>query len=193
MRDFSKHFSIMAGYDRYFYAVGDDHYIPYKNALSFTPVLEFKPLALSATYSLYFGEAHVHRILPAVSVILEKKKFLGIDRVAISPSFYVLLGNEVLTEVEFIEPRTRLEGLLNLKLYNSWFKPVQHERSVFGIMNYAISVPLSVTYKKWGFSFSYTYNIPKALPGEPLTISESSYLAGSLTYFLSLRQHKLSL
>jgi len=60
-------------------------------------------------------------------------------------------------------------------------------------MNYAITVPLSVTHKNWGFSFSYTYNIPKALPGEPLTISESSYLSGSLTYFLGLKRNKLAL
>ena len=193
MRDFSKHFSIMAGYDRYFYVVSDDNYIPYKNALSLTPVLEFKPLALSATYSFYFGDANAHRIMPGINLILERKKFLSIDRVAITPSFFMLLGNEVFTELEFVAPRNRLEGLFNLKEYDSWYKPVKSEKKVFGIMNYAISIPMSITHKNWGFAFSYTYNIPEALPGESLTISESSYLSGSLTYFIGLKRNKLSL
>lgn len=183
----------MAGYDRYFYAVGDDNYIPYSNAVSVTPVLEFKPFALSATYSFYFGDSRAHRIMPGINIVMEKKKFINIDRIAITPSFFMLLGNEIFTEMDFIAPRNRLEGLFNLKTYNSWFKPVQTEKNVFGIMNYAISIPLSITHKNWGLSFSYTYNIPKALPGEPLTISESSYLSGSITYFISLNRHKLSL
>ncbi len=101
----------MAGYDRYFYHVGEDNYVPYKNTLSVTPILEFKPVALSATYSFYFGDAHVHRIMPGLSVILEKKKFLKIDRIAISPSFFMLLGNEIFTEVEFFDfPKTLAEA-----------------------------------------------------------------------------------
>lgn len=183
----------MAGYDRYFYVVGDDNYVPYKNTLSVTPVLEFKPLVLSATYSFYFGDAHVHRIMPALGFMLEKRKLFGIDRIAITPSAFVLLGNEVFTEFEFVAPRTRIEGLLNLKNYNSWFRPVEKNINVFGIMNYAISIPLSVSHKNWSFSFSYTYTVPKALRNEPLTISESSYLSGSLTYFINLKRHKLSL
>jgi hypothetical protein len=193
MHDFSKHFSFMAGYDRYFYSIGGDHYIPYKNALSVTPIIEFKPLSLSTTYSFYFGDAHVHRIMPGINVLLQKKKFLNIDRVAVTPSFFILLGNEVFTVMDYIPPKNRLEGLYNLREYYSWDKPVPREKNVFGVMNYAISVPLSVSYKKWGFAFSYTYNIPKALSGEPLTISESSYLSGSLTYFISLNKTNLSL
>jgi hypothetical protein len=193
MRDFSKHFSMMAGYDRYFYVVDGDNYVPYKNTVSLTPVLEFKPLVLSVTYSFYFGDAHVHRIMPSVGFTFQKKKMFGIDRIAISPTFFTLFGNEVFTEFEFVAPRTRLEGLKNLLEYKSWFKPVQKDINVFGVMNYAISVPLSINHKNWSFSFSYTYNVPKALNNEPLTISESSYLSGSLTYFINLKRNKLSL
>jgi hypothetical protein len=193
MRDFSKYFSVMAGYDRYFYVVDDNHYVPYKNTLSLTPVLEFKPFVLSVTYSFYFGDAHVHRIMPSLGVTFQKKKLFGIDRIAMSPAFFTLLGNEVFTEIEFVAPKTRLEGLKNLVEYKSWFKPVYKNINVFGVMNYAISIPLSITHKNWSFSFSYTYNIPKALDKEPLTISESSYLSGSLTYFINLKRNKLSL
>jgi len=193
MHDFSTHFSIMGGYDRYFYNVGEDNYVPYTNALSITPILQFKPIALTTTYSLYFGDAHVHRILPGISFTLEKKQFLHIDRLAIIPSFFMLLGNEVFTEVEYVAPQTLKEARENFVTYGTRYKLVQKEINVFGIMNYAISVPFSLTHKNWGFSFTYTYNIPKALDREPLTISESSYLSGSLTYFINLKRKKLSL
>ena len=193
MHDFSKHFSVIAGYDHYFYNVGKDNYVPYSKAFSITPTLEFQPLILSTTYSFYFGDAYAHRILPGLTVMLEKKKWLAIDRIAINPSFYVLFGNEMLTELEYVPPQTPLEGLQNFRKYGTRFRLVERTKNVFGIMNYAISVPLSLSHKNWSFSFSYTYNIPKALPGEPLTLSESSYLAGSLTYFIKLSKNKLSL
>jgi hypothetical protein len=193
IHDFSTHFSVMGSYDRYFYNVGEDNYVPYKNTFSITPILEFKPVSLTATYSLYFGDAHVHRILPGISFILEKKKFMHIDRLAITPSFFVLLGNEVFTEMEYVAPQTLKEARENFLTYGTRYKLVQKDINVFGVMNYAISVPLSLTHKNWGFSFTYTYNIPKALDREPLTISESSYLSGSLTYFINLKRKKLAL
>ena len=193
MHDFSKHFSFMAGYDRYFYSVGDDNYIPYKNALSVTPIIEFKPLSLSTTYSFYFGDAHVHRIMPGINVLLQKKKLFNIDRVSITPTFFVLLGNEKFIEQEFVAPKTLREAAENFLTYGHRFTLVERTTNVFGVMNYAISIPLSISHKKWGFAFAYTYNIPQALPGEPLTISESSYLSGSLTYFISLNKTNLSL
>src|SRR5690349_16885518 len=47
MHSFSKYFSIMGGYDHYFYNFGEDTYIPYRNALAITPLLEFKTLTFS--------------------------------------------------------------------------------------------------------------------------------------------------
>jgi hypothetical protein len=193
MRGLSKHFSIMAGYDHYFYGVDEDNYIPYRNSLSVSPAIDFKPVGISATYSFYFGDASVHRIMPGIYTVLEKRKFLKLNRIAITPSFFVLMGNEHITELEYVAPQTVAEAIQNFKKYGTRFSLVEHSKNVFGIMNYAITVPLSVSHKDWGFSFSYTYNIPKALPGEPLTISKSSYLSGSLTYFLSLKRNKLAL
>ena len=118
---------------------------------------------------------------------------MRIDRLAVTPAFFLLLGNEVLTEIEYVAPQTLKEARQNFLTYGTRYKLVQKELNVFGVMNYAISIPLSITHRNWGFSFSYTYNIPKALEGEPLTISESSYLSGSITYFINLKRKKLSL
>jgi hypothetical protein len=189
MHSFSRKFSFMAGYDRYFYNLPkQDAYVPYKNTLSVTPILELKPVMLSVNYSFYFGDTYAHRIMPSISLVLAKKKLAKIDRVAISPSFYMLMGNETLTEIEIDGP-----SLVNLIRYGSRYRIIETNKNVFGIMNYAFSVPLSVSHKQWGFSFVYTYSIPKALPGEPLTISESSYLSGSVIYFIKLKRNNLAL
>ena len=193
MRDLSKYFSVMAGYDRYFYGVDDNHYIPYKNSLSVTPAFDVKPFGISTTYSFYFGDARAHRIMPGINAVLEKRKFLKLNRIAITPAFFILMGNETITELEYVAPKTGGEAIQNFKRFGTRYSLVEHNKNVFGVMNYALSIPLSISHKNWAFSFSYTYNIPKALPGEPLTISESSYLSGSLTYFLDHKRNKLAL
>jgi hypothetical protein len=131
--------------------------------------------------------------MPGINVLLQKKKLFNIDRVSITPAFFVLLGNEKFIEQEFVAPKTLREAAENFLTYGHRFTLVERTTNVFGVMNYAISIPLSISHKKWGFAFAYTYNIPQALPGEPLTISESSYLSGSLTYFISLNKTNLSL
>ena len=193
MRDFSRYFSILLGYDRYFYRFGDNDYVPYKHAVTVSPSLELKPFSISATYSFYFGDAIAHRIMPGISVMLEKKKFINIDRVSINPSFFFLLGDETITTLEYVAPKSPAEAVLNFRKYGTRFGIELYDKNVFGIMNYAFTLPVTVNHKNWGFSLSYTYNIPTALPGEPLTLSKSSYVSGSLTYFISLKRDKLAL
>jgi hypothetical protein len=190
MRDFTKNFSVMAGYDRYFYnLVNEEDFIPYNNTLSVTPVIEFKPVSLSINYSFYFGDQKAHRIMPGLGFMLEKKKVLKkIDRICISPTYYLLWGNELLTEFEFIPPSTIREAADNYRKYGTRYRIEQHDKNVFGIMNHTIAVPLIMSLNNWSFSFTYSYNIPKALKGEPFTLSESSYLSASLSYLIALRQ-----
>jgi hypothetical protein len=184
MRDLSDKFYVMLGYDRYFYETDKDNiYIPYRNTLSLTPVLSLEPFAFSVNYSFYFGDAHVHRIMPGLSVNLEKKRWKNIDRIAITPSFFVLFGNETITEIRY--PETIRDLIRRLRQGQSWYDQI--DKNVFGIMNYTFSIPMSVSVKKWTFGFTYSYNIPKALPGEPDALSESSYVSGSLSYFIDFR------
>ncbi|RAV99523.1 hypothetical protein DQQ10_18130 [Pseudochryseolinea flava] len=188
MHDFAKWFSIMADYDRYLYAESD-LYIPYKNTVSITPVLEFKPITMLINYSFYFGDTHVHRIMPGLSGRIQKKKWAGLDRVSFSPAVYMLLGNEIITEINY--PYGPIEERIRQRRGLPWYEQI--DRNVFGIMNYTLSAPLSIMYRKWTFTFTYNYNIPKALPGESITYGESSYLSGSLSYFIDLKRNKLSL
>jgi hypothetical protein len=188
MYDISKHFSFIAGYDRYFYS--DATYIPYQNTLSITPVVEFKPIAISLNYSYYFGDQNAHRVMPGLGLTLEKKNFWIFDRIALLPAFYALWGNMTFTEIEYVLPDSWIERQINLRKTGMREYMVQREVDVYGMMNYTISVPLSVTYKSWSLLLTYAYNIPKALEDETLTISKSSYISGSLSYFFDLSPNK---
>lgn len=188
MYDFNKHFSFIAGYDRYFYS--DATYIPYQNTLSITPVAEVKPVSISLNYSYYFGDQSAHRLMPGIGLTLEKKKFWIFDRIALLPAFYALWGNMTMTKIDYVLPESRAERLKNLLNTGIRETMVQHDVQVYGMMNYTLSVPLSVTYKNWSMLLTYAYNIPKALEDETLTISESSYISGSLTYFFDFSPNK---
>lgn len=191
MHDFSDKISILAGYDRYFYNTSDGYdYIPYKNACAVTPILEFKPVMFTLNYTFYFGDQLAHRLMPGLGLTFEKRKLWGIDRIAILPSIYMLWGTDQVTTIEYVAPKNLLEALQNIQKYGTRFSLVQTTKNINGIMNYAFSLPLSIHHKNWNFMITYGYAIPKALPGEALTLTESSYLTGSLTYFIDLTRHK---
>jgi hypothetical protein len=188
MHTFSRHFTAMASYDRYFYNL-EDEYIPYNNALTLSPFLEFHPVNIRVDYTYYFGERSVHRVMPSVGVTLEKSNLFKIDKVSFMPSVFLLMGNETFSEIIF--PTTRAEWVaayIRVRQGLPWYRI--ETRNVFGIMNYAFMLPLNIRHKQMNFSFSYTYNIPKALPGETLTLSESSFLSASLSWFINLNTKK---
>jgi hypothetical protein len=191
MHDFTKWFSIMAEYDRYFYsAVSSDSYVPYSNAVSFTPIVEKKPVSLMLNYAFYFGAQTAHRFMPGVSVTVQKKKIWKFNRIAVMPSFYLLWGSQVINTIDYVAPKSLLEAIQNFRQYGTRYKVVESSRNEFGLMNYAMSVPMSASMKKWILNFTFTYSIPQALPGEPATLSKSTYLSGSLTYLLSFKRKK---
>lgn len=188
MHTFSSRFSFITSYDHYFYNLAEN-YIPYSNAFTISPFLDFKPVTLRVDYYYYFGKESTHRVMPSISLSLQKKNFLNLDKVSVIPSVYMLLGNETITEI--ILPSTREEwiaALLRLRKGQPWY--IINSENVFGIMNYSLMMPLYIKYKDWNFSLTYTYNIPKALPGETLVISNSSFLSASVAYFLDLKSNK---
>jgi len=128
-----------------------------------------------------------------LGLTFEKRNWLGIHRIALNPTFYTLLGDATFTDIEYIPPKSLQEAIQNRRKYGTRYRIVETSTQVFGIMNYTVSVPLSVTHKSWNFTFTYNYSIPIALPGETLTLSESSYLSGSLSYFIDLKPHKTRL
>lgn len=180
-------FSVLAAFDHFFYHYDDDYFIPYSNAASMSAMLDLKPVSLRLDYSFYFGDAHAHRILPGISGNFRKRDFLGFDRITFYPAVYVLFGDEQITEIEIIRPSSINEALTNFQKYGDRFGYRITERRVFGIMNYAFSAPLNFTIDPWLFNITYTYNIPRALADEPLTLSNSGFLSASVVFNLEFK------
>jgi hypothetical protein len=188
---FSKTFSVMASYERYFYRF-EEEFTPYNNSITISPFLDFKYFTFRFDYSYFFGDQQVHRFMPSLTGKLEKENIIGLDKVSFTPGVFVLLGNETITEIIF--PQTPAEWYIAwIKIRNGlpWY--TIETRNEFGVMNYSISVPLYVHHCNWTFSASYTYNIPKALPGETLTLSESGFVSASIMYLFSLKRKRPTL
>lgn len=194
MHIFSKAFSASINYDRYFYnSTLDESVIPFKNTITVSPNLDLGVFSLRTDYSYYFGNKDAHRLMPSLSANLVKKNLWKIDRVSLIPGAYLLLGTESSSTVEVVYPKTLLERWRNIRDYGTPYKIVTHKNTVFGIMNYAFSLPLFVTYKKWNFNIAYTYNIPVALSVEYDVPPKSGYISAGLTCFINLKPNKLSL
>ncbi|MEO1255004.1 MAG: hypothetical protein AAFY41_08975 [Bacteroidota bacterium] len=52
----------------------------------------------------------------------------------------------------------------------------------FGVLNYAFTLPISLTVNTFSFLFSYTYSIPIQLPGEFIEVEPIGYFGASISY-----------
>ncbi|MBL7846539.1 MAG: hypothetical protein JNL40_03650 [Cyclobacteriaceae bacterium] len=184
LHTFSKHYSLLAEYSHYFYNQPSDSTvsIPYTNNVGVSNYFEFKPVMLRLDYYLYFGERTAHRIMPSVGLNLVKRNFLGFDRVMFFPMFAVMFGSEQITTYG-LYPNTLLRILYNRTHVRKVPLYYEEHNTEFGVMNYGFTIPLSFTKKNWSFLLSYAYNIPKALPGETLSLENTGYLSFSITKY----------
>lgn len=183
----SKAWSGLIEYNKYFYSQqsGEDiANIPYTHSAGLSNFVRVKPLMLRLDYYFYFGDRNAHRILPGLSLNLEKRNWIGLDRILLFPSFTMLMGDETVLDYSPLF-NTRLGAFLRLRAGLPLYEEV--ENKVFGIMNYSLSLPLSIQAGNWNFFVSYVYNIPKALPGEELELENSGYLSAGITKYFNLR------
>ena len=185
LHTFSKHYSILAEYSHYFYNQPSDSTvsIPYTNNIGVSNYFELKPFMFRFDYYLYFGERSAHRLMPSIGLNLVKRNFLGFDRIMFFPAFSVLFGSEQITTYG-LYPNTLLRVLWN-RTHPNRKLPLYYEEhnTEFGVMNYGFTFPISFTKKNWSFLISYAYNVPKALPGETLSLSNTGYLSFSITRY----------
>lgn len=191
MHSFNPVISLTVNYDRYFYNLDDD-FIPYANGFTVSPAADIKPFSIQCDYTYFFGNEHANRLMPSLGLNLEKKKFLGIDKISFTPVFCLLLGDKTFTEI--IIPSTRQEWIqayIRVLQGKSWEKTVTYTE--FGIMNYSFSFPLNIQHKDFSFYASYTYSIPRALPSEVLLLPETGFITAGVTYYINFRNNKFSL
>lgn len=186
LNSFGKHYNLLAEYSHYFYNQPSDStvYIPYVNNVGVTNYFDFKPLVLRLDYYFYFGDRTAHRIMPSVGLNLVKKNWLGLDRVSVYPSFNVLFGTDDATKYE-LYPNLVARIIYNRLNPSNRLPLIKKENyTVFGVMNYAFTIPVTVTKGNWSFLLGYTYNIPKSLQDEDTSLENSGYVSFSITRYI---------
>jgi hypothetical protein len=175
----TKWWSFMTEYSRYVYSdVSDDIYIAYKNNVGVSNFFDVKPFTFRLDYQFYFGDKQAHRINPSVMFNMEKRNLGKITRISFYPTVSFLMGSEQITEYK--PYANTLAGVIYRQRRGL---PLFYEdtHTEFGMLNYSFVAPISITIKNWFFILSYTYNIPKALPGESITLVNSGYLSASIS------------
>ncbi len=180
-------------YSRYIYSFSDSTYdLPYTNTIGLSNFLEVRPFLFRLDYSFYFGEKSVHRIMPAVMLNLEKRNWKGFKRILLYPTFGVLLGNETWQISQYVPNfHSLIELAILRKKGKKLFSLQTSNYNKFGVLNYSVSLPLSVSYKNWNFLLSYTYNFQQALPDEPITVTNSGYLSFSIIRYFNFKSNSV--
>ncbi len=179
MNSVTKWWSLMPEYSRYMYSdTSNDIYIAYKNNVGVSNFFDMKPFTFRLDYQFYFGDKQAHRINPSVMLNIEKRNVGKITKIYFYPTVSVLFGSEQITEYL---PYTN--SLIAAIIRQRKGLPLYYEdtHTEFGVLNYSFVAPLSITIKNWFFIVSYTYNIPKALPGETITLKNTGYVSASVS------------
>lgn len=186
----TKQWSVLAEYSHYFYnkpdtadATGVPTNAPYTNNVYVSNFYDVGIFTLRLDYSFLFGGETANRFYPAIGLNLTRQKWRGFDRVRFFPSAGLLFGNET---VVTYEPNwsSPLEYFILIREN----KPVYREviTKPWGVLNYAISLPVSAAFKNWSLLASYVYNFPQPLPGELLDVSHGGYIAVSVSRYFKL-------
>jgi hypothetical protein len=181
--------SLSTEYNRFLYnQSGEDIYTPYTNNLAFSNFFDVKKLTFRLDYQFYFGDKQAHRIAPGVMLNFEFKNVGKISRINVRPFFNVLFGSEQIVN-EYWEPYTTrpLEILFRVRNNLPLYYFVSEKSTEFGVLNYALSLPLTLSLRDWNFQFSYTYNIPKTLSSEVIQLSNGGYVALGVTRKITFR------
>jgi hypothetical protein len=167
--------SILGEYSHYFYnkpdsikGTGTATNTPYTDNLYLSNFVDFGLFTTRLDYSFLFGQQTANRFYAAVGLDFMKKKWLGMDRFRFFPTAGILYGNETVTTY----PKTR-------PFIPKTTKP-------WGILNYNLVAPVSLSWKNWNILASYTYNFPQPLPGERLDLSHSGYVTLTLTRYFDM-------
>jgi hypothetical protein len=171
--------ALMAEYGHFFYSETSDLVsIPYKDNIGLYNFFDVKNFTFRFDYQFYFGEKQAHRITPSVMYNFQKRNLGKITRISFFPTVAVLLGSEQITQ--YVPYSKTLAGAL-IRIRRGL--PLYYEETTteFGVLNYSFVAPVSITVKSWFFMISYTYNIPKALPGENLELTNAGYISATIS------------
>jgi hypothetical protein len=191
--------SLLIEYSRFFYHTEEEE-IPvsviytyndtyssqsFRNAFSAAVFFQDKFFNFKLDYILLTGDRTGHRFSPLLFYSFEKSNWLGFDKICIYPTFSILWGIEQVPYYEKLY-RNRLEAIYRIRNQLPLFE--EKLKDEFGVMNYALRLPLTIREKKWSWTISYNYNFPQILPGETATIADGGNLTFSVVRYIELKR-----
>lgn len=189
----TKRWSISGEYDHFFYGKPSTEvtstptqpltFTTFTNDLYLSNMVRLWKFNLRFDYTFLFGGNTAHRFAPGVSLMLKKKKCLGLDYVAFYPGATMYYGSMV----TLIQVPNWTRPLEFIQLYRQG-KPLFHEEEQvdWGVSYYSLSLPLSVTYKNWSLLVGYNYSVTGKLLKDNQGIPNNGYLIASLTRYFDL-------
>ena len=171
----NKAWSYIISYDHYFYTQSDSAFqAPYSDGLIGAIYCSKDVFDTGISYSVNFGQAQTaHKIIWSINANINKKDFWFFDKLYIRPTVSMLLGNSSILLTTFSRENRRLN--INIE-----------ENNVFGLMNYGITLPISLKKDNFGFLLTYQYNIPIELPGEEFDLNNNSFFGLNASYSIKL-------
>ena len=152
---------------------------------------QWKKLNLKIDYTLLTGLRTAHRFNPALYFNIARNRWLGFDRITITPTIAFLFGIQK-QEYSYYQKlyASPLEAIFRVRHNLPLFQLVSEEYNWSGLMNYSFRLPINFTKGSWGISLTYVYNIPTKIP-EEIAVSEpggSLYL--SAVRYIEVKPHK---
>lgn len=188
----SKRFSYSFSYDHSFFTDSDpDIDLPpwviemllppiLNNTISTGLDVDFNFIEAGVDYSWLFNKETSHRLQFTINGDLKKSKVLFLDRISFRPAFSMLFGNQDIISVSFSQDL----------LADRRFPFVINEENQFGVMNYQLSAPVTLSKSKFQLVFEYNYNIPQSLPGEKFQYDNNSFFSIDLYYTFGIGPKK---
>jgi hypothetical protein len=189
--------TLLVSYDRFFYKETDidspdldwitryliTQFPTLNNALNANAMLNHKYLFGGLDYTFLFGNDSAHRIMATLSANLTFRKFWIFDRIRIMPGMNMLLGNATITSISFNENVFRRIQMLRPAIRIE-------QNNEFGLMNYGLTTPVSLTKGSYTLLMSYQLNQPVALPGETIPVETNAYMSISMLYNIPIKSKK---
>ncbi len=150
------------------------------NSLSTGLNLDLGKIETGVDYSWLFNRESAHRVYWRLTGDLNKKNWLGMDRVSLRPAFEMLFGNADVISVTFSRDaliQTRFPYRIN-------------SENAFGLMNYRFRAPVGFTKRPFQLILEYNYNIPVTLPGEDFDYPNNSFFSVDLYYNFAIGTKK---
>lgn len=174
----------------YSFAFGDDtaHRLAWNitGYIKRKPFKPFKSITFLPTFTVLFGNQSITQSYFNVDRFEQIKNLTRQDIVNLARS-----GNYTAEEIQtiiFVRQLTNRDDLTDRQqeVLNEFFTTAE-EIDTFGLMNYYLSFPLSLTTNKLNVLLSYNYNIPVELSGSEYESDPNGYFSFTIGYNISLK------